>query len=126
MDGDLRPRWRRPAPLIQPGDSWGYTATIPADLGHPIAAPAAQVDTRPPRRDEPGDKTAPNGKPEDKKPDNKKSDDQEKDNKTEDKDEAKDDNKAKKTTPRWKKVLYWAIGLIILSAIIIAGILYYF
>ncbi len=33
MDGDLRPRFRRIHGTDAPG--WGYSATIPADLGHP-------------------------------------------------------------------------------------------
>jgi len=36
-----------------------------------------------------------------------------------------DGEPAKQPTPRWKKLLYWAIGLLVLAALVIAGVLYW-
>lgn len=40
-------------------------------------------------------------------------------------DDAGEGDDAKKPMPRWKKLLYWAIGLSILAALIVAGLLYW-
>lgn len=109
MDGDARTR-RNATPS---GEGWGYSATIPADLGQPQgvvarANPPAPVPTG--KGTEHGDKA---GK-QDKKPE-----------KEDGEDDGADDKAAKKPTPGWKKALYGLIGLIVLAVIVIAAMAYW-
>ena len=123
MDGDLRPRFRRIGGADATVPGWGYSATIQADLGHPQTAtprpstPSADID-RPDRQDgrerertQPtGKRTQPGAKP----------------NKDADAGAKQDDaTPAKPPMSRGKKILYWAVGLVILATLIIAGTLYY-
>ncbi len=108
MDGDLRSRYRRVRP--QPGQSWGYSATLPGDIAPAQLGQAHARADQPVQRDAPADK-----KPRDADEDN--SDDK---GKVDGKDKA-----TKPPMPRWKKALYWLIGLSILAVLIIAGVLYW-
>ena len=105
MDAELRPD--RPAAR---GDEWGYSAQIdsppPArslDRDRPPRPPAARPARRAPAEE---DKHAPDG----------------------DAEAAQDggeDAPGKAPVPRWKKLLYWAVGLLILLALTVAGVLYW-
>lgn len=114
MDGDARTR--RPAPRF--GEGWGYSATIPADLGQPQGV-VARADPTPPRHDEKGRENknredkgkAPDAKPEDKKDEGDKGDGK--------------DAPEKKPTPRWKKALYALIGLVVLVVLVAAAVAYW-
>ena len=109
MDGDLRPRFRSRVPSAASyGPGWGYSATIPADLGHPMTGHA---DVQALREPEPRTRPPETRPPEKRQPDTKP--------------EAKADDATKKPMPRWKKALYWLIALAILAALIVAGTLYY-
>ena len=105
MDGDARLSPRRRAFRPGPGQSWGYSAswghsaTIPAVPARTVTT-VPRADASPPSREQ----AAP--KPRD--------------------DEAKAGNEQPAPpTPRWKKLLYGAIGLVVLMALIIAGVLYW-
>ena len=105
MDGDVRP----PRPP-QGTAGWGYSATLPASAGR--AAPVeADVSPRPRREKQqaepPSEKKARDD--EDKKP----------------KENGDEKAEQKPPMPRWKKALYWLIGLSILAVLIIGGVLYY-
>ena len=109
MDGDIRPRYRRAQPESAPG--WGYSATIPADVGHPQTA-RAEARAKPVAR-------------EDRKPDDRK-DDKPAEKKDDQKPDAdKKEAEKKPPMPRWKKALYWLIALVILAVLVTAGILYW-
>ena len=118
MDGDLR-RPRRAAQTYGAGQGWGYSATLPADVGYPqVVAP--QAEASPVRRDtidQPADK-----KPAEQKPAEDEAQDKKEEFKGED---GKAEAKQKKPMPGWKKALYWTIGLIVVASLIILGILYY-
>lgn len=108
MDGDLR-RPRRSVPTYGAGQSWGYSAILPANIGHPqVITPNA--DATPLQRE----KTEQPERKFDNKP------------KT---DQASAENKAdatpKQPMPGWKKALYWMIGLIVLATLIVFGVLFY-
>ncbi len=92
---------------------WGYSAQFESA---PLASPARLLDrdSPPPRRTQPG-----------RRPDPAKKADTE-DDKAPPKDEKGDgDAPEKPPTPRWKKTLYWAAGLLVLAALIIGGVLYW-
>ncbi len=109
MDGDIRPRFPRTRPeLDQTGEHWGYSAVIPAALVEP-AETHVVAEARPLPR-------APEAlKRDDKKPDAATAGDP----------AAKDTPPAKPPMPGWKKALYWLIGLCILAALIVGGVLYW-
>ncbi len=117
MDGDLRPRDRRPR--LAGGEGWSYSTTIPADVAalQPVR-PAADAPHRDPderqhrNRDDHSDDASKSESE-----DGKSGKDGEADN-------SGDENKKQKM-PRWKKALYLIIGLAILAALIVAGTLYY-
>jgi len=88
---------------------WGYSAQFESA---PLASPARLLDrdsppqlpTRPGRTPDPAEKA----------------------DAEDDKDQKGDaDAPEKPPTPRWKKTLYWAVGLLILAALIIGGVLYW-
>lgn len=110
MDGDSR--YRSPRPPVDPQSGWGYSSAIQADLGHPqTVAPKADATPQRPQRE---------AAPKQSDPDPKKDDD------TEAKDTAGSKNDQQKAKmPRWKKALYWIVGLFILAVLIIAAVLYY-
>lgn len=125
MDGDVRPRYRRARPEGEGADSarWGYSATIPAEVV-PLQPGQAETRVAPAGRDrkESAPKDDEKPKDDDKKDDQKKGGDK--------KDDAKkdgDDKPAEKKPPmsRGRKILYWFIGLCILAALIVAGVLYW-
>ena len=108
MDGDLR-RPRRTVPDYSLGRGWGYSATLPADIGYPqVVAPwAITADASPVGREkisEPVDKKADEPKTQDK---------------------AQDDAKQKPPMPGWKKALYWMVGLIVLGVLVAFATIYY-
>ena len=114
MDGDARAR-RNATPI---GEGWGYSVTIPADLGQ-LQGVVARTNPMPPM---PGGKKADpkgkGGKP-DKKPE------AEEEDGDDNGDSAKGDDAKKKPMPGWKKALYTLLGLIILAVIIVAAINYW-
>ncbi len=92
---------------------WGYSAQFESA---PLASPARLLDrdSPPPPRTRPG-----------RRPDPAKKADTE-DDKAPPKDEKGDGGASEKPpTPRWKKTLYWAAGLLVLAALIIGGVLYW-
>ena len=99
---------------------WGYSARI-ENTG--LAPPQLLDWGSPPQRGRPPRKPAPDAKPkepeQDKKPDDEKAgskkDDGEKDN----------GEQSKPPMPRRKKLLYWAVGLLVLAALVTAGVLYW-
>jgi len=103
---------RRPA-------EWGYSAQLD---NAPLVQPPQYVDwdSPPPQRTRPEFRPNPTEAEQGKKPDDAKKDG-----------EQKDDEKAQKPpTPRWKKLLYWGIGLLVLAALVLAalvigGVLYW-
>ena len=108
MDGGLR----SDRPMTRTGSEWGYSAQLDSPLP---ASPARALDwdspprqpARPARRPEPAKKVDEHG-PED--------------------DEKKGDGEQaseKPPTPRWKRLLYWAVGLLLLAALVVAGVLYW-
>ena len=98
MDGDLRPRNRRILPAD--GESWSYSTTIPAEVAPAQpASPRAEIPQKT-RDDWPSTEDKPAS------------------------DDASDETPRKKL-PGWKKALYWLIGLAIVAALIVAGVLYY-
>jgi len=121
MDGGSRP-----GRLIahRPGQ-WGYSAQLdnaplvqpPRSLDWGSPAPLrARPDPRPaPRPDDPPREAEQRSKPDDQKPDG--------DHKAGD--EKNGDKAAKPPMPRWKKLLYWGIGLLVLAALVTAGVLYW-
>ena len=117
MDGDIRAR----RDALRPGERWGYSATIPANLGQPIGVTA--------RTDMPQPDDAPTrskANPDAKKGDGRKQDGQDGDEVEGDKTDGKKDEAApKKPMPRWKKALYSFIGLVILAVIIVAAVTYW-
>ncbi len=121
MDGDLQPRFRRVTGSARAAE-WGYSTAIPADFGHPQTvvprtAPAdAPVEAR--------HKDAPTKDRQDK-PDDKKTDDPGKAPKKDGEDKQGDKADAKPPMPRWKKALYWIVGLVVVALLVIAGTLYY-
>jgi len=113
MDSELRPE----RPAARGGEEWGYSAQLD---GAPPAPPARSLDrdtprppARPARRAEPDDADA-NDADGDK-------------GKHASKDEEGDGDHApeKPPMPRWKKLLYWAVGLLVLAALTVAGVLYW-
>ena len=108
MDGDLR-RPRRTVPDYSLGRGWGYSATLPADIGYPqVVAPwAITADASPVGREKIGE-------PVDKKADEPKT-----------QDKAQDDAKQKPPMPGWKKALYWMVGLIVLGVLVAFATIYY-
>lgn len=110
------------SPNTRPGEGahgeWGYSsrisnaplATPPLDWGHTPASVPRQ-------RWQPAEPHEAPSKDEHAKQDGK------------DKDESAEDGKDKpddaKPMPRWKKALYWVVGLAVLAALILAGVLYY-
>ena len=122
MDGDVRPRFRRPRaepglePDRGPGESWGYSATIPAEIVDPQPAQAKARAEPAQRNNRPKDKPK-EGEDEDKS----KFEDEE----DGDKNEGNDEGEKKPPMPQWKKILYWVIGLAILATLITAGVLYW-
>ena len=117
MDGDLRPRARRPSTDDAPGRRWGYSTPIDADTGYPhVAEPHADLPRREhdvpvreqPRRDKQADGKE---KPEDQ------------GDKSDDKPDGEDSSK--QPMPRWKKRLYWIGGATAVVALIAGGVLYY-
>jgi len=115
MDSELRPE----RPAARGGEEWGYSAQLD---GAPPAPPAPSLDrdspprppARPARRAEPDDADANDA-------DGDKGKHASKDEKGEDEDHAPE----KAPMPRWKKLLYWAVGLAVLAALIVAGVLYW-
>lgn len=103
MDGDAR----RPA---EPQQTTGYAVHVGYDP--PLAG------TLEARRREP----APDPEPDQAK--GKLAGDQERDGKA-DADEADDGGKQTAPAPRWKKVLYWTIGAVVLLTLVIGGVLYW-
>ncbi len=102
MDAELRPD----RPTARHADEWGYSAQLDSP---PSARPARPLDwdspprppARPARRAEPAKKAD---------------------------EDAKDDGEHapdKAPMPRWKKLLYWAVGLLVLAALTVAGVLYW-
>ena len=86
------------SPLVTPRLDWGHP---PASLPHQNWAPAEKrQDTLKDQKSKSDSGKSPPGK-------------------TDDKDEQP------KPMPGWKKALYWIVGLVILAALIIAGVLYY-
>ncbi len=113
MDSELRPE----RPAARGSEEWGYSAQLD---GAPPAPPARSLDrdtprppARPARRAEPDDADA-NDADGDK-------------GKHASKDEEGDGDHApeKPPMPRWKKLLYWAVGLLVLAALTVAGVLYW-
>lgn len=110
MDGDLRRR-------IRPAEagSFGYSATLPGEFSPPILSSAAHADVHSDaaplreRRVAPAPEHAEN--------------EPEKDEGS--KGEKVDEKAEKPPMPRWKKVLYWVIGLAVLAVLIVAGVLYW-
>ncbi len=111
MDAELRPE----RPVARGGDEWGYSAQLDS------APPARSLDrdspprlpARPARRAEPDEDAGKQnaGKQQSK-----------------DEDSAEDDGDhapEKAPMPRWKKLLYWAVGLLVLAALTVAGVLYW-
>ncbi len=112
MDAELRPE----RPAARGGEEWGYSAQLD---GAPPAPPARSLDrdspprppARPGRRAEPDDADEDKGK-----------------HASETEEGAKDDEDhapEKTPMPRWKKLLYWAVGLLVLAALTVAGVLYW-
>jgi len=103
MDGGSRPRRsmaRRPA-------EWGYSAQL--DNASLVQAPRSlDWDSPPPQR------VRPERRP------SARSDDPAKDD-----DARNDERAAKPPTPRWKKLLYWGLGLLVLAALVIGCVLYW-
>ena len=106
MDAELRPE----RPAARGGEEWGYSAQLDG------AAPARSLDRdSPPRLPAlPTRRAAP-----------------EKDageQASKDEEDAKDGEghaPEKAPMPRWKKLLYWAMGLLVLLALAVAGVLYW-
>jgi membrane fusion protein (multidrug efflux system) len=129
MDGDLRTRFRRVR--SEPGQSWGYSATVPADLD-PAQLGQAYARAEPPDTGKPAarDRTDDGRKDKDGKSSDKSNDDAKNDGDRNSGDKEGDDkggdSKSTKTPmPRWKKALYWIIGLAVLAVLITAGVLYW-
>lgn len=106
MDAEVRPN----RPLARHDGEWGYSAQLDSP-----PARSLDGDGRPPqpaRRPEPA-KTADEdaGKPDPKG--------------DEDTDGDGEQASGKAPMPRWKKLLYWAVGLLVLAALVIAGVLYW-
>lgn len=98
MDGDLRPHRRSVGPEIGHDAGWGYSTTLPY-----------RADARPPApRREPPQRETP-----------------ERERKAGPEAGAEKPEQAKPPMPRWKKALYWLVGLAVLAALVIAGTLYW-
>jgi len=113
MDGGSRPG----RPMARQDGEWGYSARID---NAPLAPPLQSLDWGSPRPQ----RVQPDWRPDPPKDDPPKEPD--KDNAKQD--EARKDGgqePKKPPTPRWKKLLYWGIGLLVLAALIIAGVLYW-
>lgn len=97
----------------------GYSATLPAEFNVPILSRPTQstvhADAQPTRE---RSKDQPSKQTDDEDNGNKK-----KDEESSDEEDGGDDDK--KPMPRWKKALYWIVGLVVLAALIIAGTLYW-
>ena len=130
MDGDVPTRYRRiPAPS-RDGMLWSYSASLPADLGHPMTAqpgalgagplqaraPRADMrPRRPPARQDPARQDDDSSSRQD--------EDQSQDDDEDDGDE--DGGDEEQGPPIWKRPLYIVIGLLVLAALIVAGVLYW-
>ncbi len=120
MDGGSRAGrpLARQVPLTRQEGEWGYSAqidnvplTLPPqslDWGSP-PPPRARPERRPDPKPDEAPKEAEQGKPDD----GKKAD------------ADKDGEPAKPPMPRWKKLLYWAVGLLVVATLVIAGVLYW-
>lgn len=115
MDGGSRPG----RSIALPPGEWGYSAQID---NAPLVEPPRSLDwgrptprVRPERGPSPRPADPPKEPERDKKPDDAKQDG----------DEGKGEQDAKPPTPRWKKLLYWGIGLLVLAALVIGGVLYW-
>ena len=117
MDAELR----SDRPTTRQGSEWGYSAQLD---GSPPAPPARALDwdipprppARPARRPEPAKET-----------DEDAGEDTGKHAAKDDEAAEADDGQAseKASMPRWKKLLYWAVGLLVLAALVVAGVLYW-
>ena len=104
MDAELRPD----RPAARGGDEWGYSA----QLDGPPPAPSLDRDSppaRPARRAAPDDAGEGKHAPKDE----------------EGATDGEDHAPEKPPMPRWKKVLYWAVGLLVVAALTVAGVLYW-
>ena len=104
MDAELRPD----RPAARGGDEWGYSAQLDSA---PPAPPAPSLD-----RDSPPRLPARRAEP-----------DKDADEKDAGQHAPKDEDDApeKAPMPRWKKLLYWAVGLLVLALLTVAGVLYW-
>lgn len=115
MDAEVKPN----RPMARHDSEWGYSAQLDSPPSPPPQA--LDGDSRPPQparparqpkpartADEDADTSDPKGG-------------------KEDEDGKEDGEKAseKPPMPRWKKLLYWVVGLLILAALVIAGVLYW-
>ena len=105
MDGDLRPRYRRFLAPQTADNSWGYSATLAADIGHPLTAPARRTrawapDEMDEKRSKPGAANQP---------------------------EARDDEQqaAKPAMPPGRKRLYIGLAVAAAAILIACGVLYW-
>ena len=101
MDGDLRPRYRRFSAPQTADNAWGYSATLSADIGHPLAAPARTVRAlAPDELDRRGPAVAAAERQD-------------------------DEARHNPPMPPWRKRLYLTLGAVALAVLVACGVLYW-